>query len=135
MAKKLTYLDVLEETIKYYGEDLSRRSLNTSEKYCEYITVEGNMCAVGRCLQNPNELSRCNHLNVIRVSAEIGRTSLIAMLKPEYQHLIDIGFWSKLQLLHDSSENWSEELRGLSGIGELEVENIKDYIKKYLTEA
>lgn len=56
-----TKLEIIEETAAYYCEDPSRRAYNrvnmfAFEPTCQYITLDGRRCAVGRYLLNPREI-------------------------------------------------------------------------------
>lgn len=40
-----TKLEIIEETVQYYSEDVTRRASDSSG-VCEYYTFDGRMCAV-----------------------------------------------------------------------------------------
>ena len=89
-----TYLDVIEETVAYYSEDVSRRSVTVGGG-CLYNSENGNQCAFQRCCYPIREdLEDRSAKDVIQVFG-------YDILKPEYQHLTDSEFWIVLQHLHD----------------------------------
>lgn len=132
MKNKLTYLDVLEETVNYYTKDPSRRAHDEKLKVCSYYTNDGKMCAVGRCMLNPKIFQEAgagdfNHLltyiplpgNSINEKSIIERRDdcetevddailISRILKNKYEHLNDKEFWNRLQLLHDSGKLWCQ---------------------------
>jgi len=113
-----TKLEILEETVKYYAEDLSRRGYDDVEDECRYFITKNKMCAIGRVAKNPREFEkRFKGESVASI-----RESLDQFLKPEYRGH-SINFWDELQMLHDTDENWCEE--GLSDRGKEVVEEIK----------
>ena len=109
MKKKRTkqeYLDLLNETIKYYSEDPSRRGVETIQGHtygCKYYTEDGKMCAVGRCLTNPKKFQKDmakTGYGAIEVIADHTSIHVERRLKPEYTGF-SILFWQQLQSLHD----------------------------------
>lgn len=47
---------IINETKNFY-QDTTKRSLSPSGG-CEYINKDGNMCAIGRCCNNPELLPK-----------------------------------------------------------------------------
>ncbi len=91
-----TMQEILDETIKYYDENLDKISIN-NEGNCAYYS-NGKMCAVGRCLIRPKEIEKAEPGN-IRAAFIRGIVS-DNDFKPEYQgHSLD--FWESLQRIHD----------------------------------
>ena len=107
MSKEKTYLDVLEETIAYYSEDPSRRSINPANGRCMYNGPDGRKCGVARC---------CSKIPEEFESQAVSNAILEKYLLPEYAHLDNLEFWSRIQNLHDDKSNWDDE--GLSYFGE-----------------
>ncbi len=113
--KQLTKLEIIEETAKYYAEDPSRRAIDEIN-FCSYLTLDGRMCAVGRCLVNPSNLDTSLSGRITEVHLEL--------LKPEYQgHTLD--FWKDLQKFHDRPTYWSSE--GLTEQGLIRVKELKEF--------
>jgi len=113
-------LDFLEDTVKYYSEDTSRRAVKFSGG-CFYRTDDGRKCAIGRHI--PDELYNESIENkVIYSIIEFGCIS---------DELRELGmlFLSYVQELHDSNVYW------VSGEG-LSIEGGKrvDYIKRRIIE-
>lgn len=106
-----TKLEILEETKNFYTEDPTRRA--TSDNGCRYLTDDGRMCAVGRCLIPNSQLNVCYLYNdnfksateAINVSVN-NIKNLEEILKEEYRGHSK-GFWSLLQSFHDREEHWS----------------------------
>lgn len=119
---KEEYLALLEDTVKYYSEDTSRRAMGKID--CEYLTEDGRKCAVGRFLVEDfgyKSFNTCT--SVTDLYATYGSTD--EFLIPEYRGY-DIDFWVKLQQLHDTEPFWNDE--GLTDEGNASVERIKELI-------
>lgn len=110
----MTTLEIINETVEYYSKDTKRRA--EVGRACLYFQEStGNMCAVGRCANNPKELNPAHFFSQLGLSDE-------EIFKPEYRgHSVE--FWSDLQKLHDDNLNWDES--GLSSIGKYQVETLK----------
>ena len=126
-------LQILDETVKYYSEDLSRRALDENFM-CLYKTPHGNMCAVGRCMRDDapfedlNTQGELTSLEIFRnVEVEEQDEKLDTLLKDEYRG-VNMTFWMSLQSLHDQSLNW--EGRGLSRMWSAKLNQIKSDIEK-----
>lgn len=101
-----TRKEIIDETASFYN--LS--SLARGEGVCHYLTNDGRMCAVGRCLENPAEVEACN--------ASIDNIIDKCIFKPEYNgHSIE--FWIDIQCLHDTLWYWT-----VSGISESGLEKV-----------
>src|SRR5688572_1556530 len=108
-------LEIIEETVKYYSEDITRRAI-TEKGGCDYLTYEGKMCAVGRCMINPQPF----YAGVTILNLE---SPLETLLKPEYRgHPIE--FWAELQRLHDTRHYWYDQ--GLSNDGLFYLKKLKE---------
>ncbi len=112
-----TKLEILNETVEYYSQ-LGRRALR-SDGSCVYKTLDGRMCAVGRCMLSPEDYGRPG---IITLCLGLPET-LDSMLKPEYRGHLP-GFWSSLQRLHDSAKHWNKD-GSLSDAGRGCVEDSK----------
>lgn len=116
----LSMVQIIDETIKFYGDDTTRRSKRgngdkVGDNVCAYNGADGKHCAVGRCLTkealklNPD---RHDDTNVGSVWSTI--ELLDHDLQPQYRgHSIQ--FWESLQGLHDGDANWNA--RGMTDIG------------------
>lgn len=109
-----TKLKIIEETVKYYSEDVRRRAVNGIQ--CSYITEDGRMCAVGRCLQNPKEFGEISAYDLLLENED-------DIFKPEYQGH-DPEFWEGLQKLHDNRKFWTT--KGISLNGQDKVKELKE---------
>jgi hypothetical protein len=113
-------LEILNETVQYYSEDVTRRGTNRTTGSCEYLTEEGCMCAVGRCMSKP---SRDMIGSATMLTIGVSCSDLEKELKPEYRGH-PISFWRDIQTLHDKDANWSVA-SGLTTYGEFRVAQIK----------
>lgn len=120
------YLDLLQETINFYSEDISRRAEDISGS-CLYSTEDGRNCAVGRCMTKKAKES----IGTALIPASDLPTrytrinSIDPLMKPKYKGF-QLWFWDKLQGIHDSDGNWIES--GLTKQGKDRVENLKRII-------
>lgn len=92
-----TKAEIIEETVRYYEEDPSRRSYDMATHMCNYLSPTGQMCAVGRCMTDPGSVTATSDVYSLADSSESG---LDGLLKEEYRgHSVD--FWDSLQQYHD----------------------------------
>jgi hypothetical protein len=116
-----TKLEIIDETVKYYSTDTSRRGIQKTKigtNSCTYLTEDGKMCAVGRCMIKPT------------IDLEGAADDVLAdsfhLLKPEYR-IEDLNFWIDLQRLHDDCYFWNEN--GLTKEGLNQVKRLKEEYK------
>jgi hypothetical protein len=116
--KTKTKLEIIDETVAYYSEDVSRRAIISSGSMspCLYLTKDGRMCAVGRCLSEKG-------LEIYGNLSSCFTYGMIKYMKPGYV-IEDSGFWANLQELHDSNDFWDKD--GLSPNGALKVIELKE---------
>lgn len=119
-----TKLEIIEETANFYT--LKNRGWNESAKSCEYLTKEGNMCAVGRCLMNALDIPSAYIDSGIKELSELHDDGVDGLLKEEYRGHND-DFWMDLQNLHDNASMWTDT--GLSEKGKEKVELLKELYK------
>ena len=118
---KKTKLEILKETYEYYS-DPNKRGYN-GERCC-YLTSDGKMCAVGRCLINPKKLQDLGGSTINSLVAE-NNINLNLRLKPEYRgHSLE--FWGSLQIWHDNSSNFDTD--NITENGELAYQKL---VKRY----
>lgn len=110
-----TKLEIINETVEYYSEDVSRRATNDKGR-CEYY-INGKMCAFGRCMINPQfkYVSDDPTLGIKNVDQD-------PLLKKEYRGH-ENEFWVDLQNLHDNQYHWDKG--GLTEFGQKYVEKLK----------
>lgn len=111
-------IEIINETAEYYSADVSRRAYNDEVHVCQYKTPDGKMCAVGRCLENPEEIINQNGGVVDIFSSGFE-------LKAEYRGH-DYIFWRDVQMLHDRPFNWDK--KGLSESGKY---HLNELLEKY----
>jgi len=109
MENKKTYLDVINETVKYYSADPKNRRSLGEKGNCLYNGPDGKQCAFARCAEPID--SKHEGEAAIGLLIILGKD----ILKPEYRHLEDEIFWYKLQTLHDGDNFWTNA--GLSKEG------------------
>lgn len=111
--KKMSMTDVINDTVKYYSEDTSRRSVDN--KKCKYNGPDGKKCAFARFVDEEiaPELEGETAYNLIKKGIK---------LKPEVAHITDELFWNEVQSIHDSDYNWDDT--GLSFSGKNEVKRM-----------
>ena len=80
---------------------------------CRYLAKDGNMCAVGMCMNEPSleefgsVIGNVYELNKM-VKNQRNEQGLDYLLKEEYKgHNLE--FWAELQRLHDRSGYWDED--------------------------
>ncbi len=110
MRTKEDYIMLLEETVKFYSEDTTRRSMDSTGD-CKYFGPDGKKCAVGRWI-DPNKYNSDFEGHTIKSSV----MDALVEEKRGYSFL----FWNRLQILHDAEENWDE-----NGLTEVGKENLK----------
>ena len=124
-------LEIIKETYEFYNLNPSQRAIAPSNNRCEYITEDGRMCAVGRCLVNPLKFdNRSINDDVFASCINSSKFSkkVLKNFKAEYQ-LNDPEFWYDLQQFHDTVANWTTN--GITVTGKL---NYNDLIEKYATD-
>jgi hypothetical protein len=135
MSKKLTdiqneMLEVLEDTVEYYSEDVSRRGVARSNgdfENCVFLTQDGKKCAVGRYL-NKKDLEKISYSGnldggIINFYNEYDKCELSTRIVKR----LPKNFWKDLQNLHDKRSNWRNP-SGLSVVGKSHVESMKNKI-------
>lgn len=106
---KLTKLEILNETIRFYAKNTKLRALDFYGN-CKYNTDNDKHCAVGRCLLKKYQKQGEKMLGNVSVADGLAKMndkdSLDSMLSAKYRGH-DISFWLKLQELHDGERNWN----------------------------
>lgn len=102
--------EIIKETVEFYWADPKRRATAAAPgPACAYLTIDGRMCAVGRCL-TPLHVKRAHGVlcSVSKLPGRLLEASLDEILQPEYRgHSVE--FWDKLQTLHDNEPIWDSE--------------------------
>ena len=126
---KKTKVEIITETRDYYAADpVGRRATGCSPHHpCRYITGDGRMCAVGRCLIDPLDYLGGFRTYVEELGIKTSSGSVPeGILQPEYDGH-PFYFWSDLQKFHDGHEYWTPT--GLSEEGEIYFNNLIDRYK------
>ena len=124
--KKLTYEELLKETVVFYSEDVTRRGIDSATGECVYLDeVSGNQCAVGRCIDHNFRKGEEGDIDCILDNLQLEMKDL---LLPKYNHLTNLEFWVLLQTLHDDKSYWNS--RGLTDLGENRYLRLLEFAKK-----
>ncbi len=131
-AKKMTKLQILNDTIKYYGVDPAKRrssKMVNGEEKCRFTIGVKNKkhCAVGRFFKLTLKTNKFewNEYVIDDVDSELTLNKVLV----SKVHGHSLSFWKDLQKLHDSISNWDRKNGGLSESGQGLVENIKNNIR------
>lgn len=114
-----TKLEIIQETADFYSADTTRRATYKTSigTKCNYLTMDGKMCAAGRCMVNPEIFAKDNHpINLFDYN------DVYAALKPKYRQQ-DIDFWKSLQSFHDTNNYWDD--KGLTAAGNAALNALK----------
>ena len=115
--KTKTKIQIIDETVKYYSTH--KRALG-----CVYLTNEGNMCAVGRCITK-KEIGNLSGIGDVEELSEVYDSKI--PFKSSYKgHSLE--FWQHLQSFHDWDGYWLENNKGgwnLSSTGIERLERLK----------
>lgn len=115
---------VFNETIEYYDSS-EKFGYDYENDKCSYITDDGKMCAVGRCITEDarTEWENRDFGSISGVRHELGDVQ--HCFKDEYRGL-PFPFWEKLQYAHDRSALDKHER-----ISERLIEKVKEFIDNY----
>ena len=116
--------DILEDTINHYGYAPTERRAQDSSGSCQYTDSGGNHCAVGRYMRP--EFQTTGFYANDGMSVGSLASSLDTYLESKVLGLSE-KFWSALQELHDSDNNWSYD--GLTECGRIRCAHVKDRIE------
>lgn len=124
MDKKLSYLDVIEDVVKFYSENpIERRSYDNENGLCFYYK-NGKSCAVGRYINNVQDFVKENIMySTEGVGTLLTDFGYFKIFKKEVHHLNNKNFWLDLQILHDTKIYWDKN--GLTNDGEIYYQLIK----------
>lgn len=112
-------LEFLEDTVRYYSEDVLRRAVSKTGK-CQYKTEDGRKCAIGRHIIKDKD---CEAFDMSKDNTvqEIIRKNPDCL--PEHVKELGVVFLINIQKLHDSRLYWNDN--GISQEGKQEIEVIK----------
>ena len=122
-SNRVRMQDILEDTIEYYSD--SPRAMDFSGS-CQYTDADGNHCAVGRYMRP--EFQTVNFYANDGVSVGSLAADLDTYLDSKVIGLPE-QFWSALQEIHDSCNNWGEYDEGLTAVGEVRCNSMKSRIE------
>lgn len=121
-----TKLEIIDETINYYSNPNNR---GITGNMCKYLTDNGKMCAVGRCMAKPHTsyLGAASRI-LIRDGTQELKLELEPLLKEEYRGH-SVKFWNDLQHLHDRAQHFTYtgfSHKGIEFIDELKAAYAQD---------
>lgn len=126
-----TKLEIIDETVAFYSENVSRRSFTipgvfkTLESCVYWNEKNGNVCAVGRCASEEGLKTLHDLYEGVGIEGVADIFPVDNILKEEYKgHSVD--FWNAIQFLHDRSSYWDE-----NGLSEMGKEYVKNLIEEY----
>jgi len=127
---KHTLVTLLQETINHYH---SGNRSSTESGMCSYLSDDGSMCAVGRCLKpeyletfhNIEKQSSLTYAHGTAIDEIFKADSLKGLgisdvVMDEYSD-ITLEDWRKVQRLHDNPNHWND--KGLSKTGDTFIRN------------
>ena len=124
--KKQDYYELLEDTVKFYSEDINRRAILKGTDTCAYRGKNNTKCAVGRWIADDLYDDDFEFNGVHSLVCESRFKSIDEILVEDKQGF-NIDFWSKLQDFHDDSSNWGEAT--ITTCGREEITAIKVWIE------
>lgn len=139
----MTFKEALVDTLRFYGEDTSRRSHQGDD--CFFLHEDGRRCAVGRFIRPEKEsffrgmdlLHNSNieaAIHTHQLNAWVGGKRLITESEAIQEltvlndaELQDLLF---LEILHDENQNWDEN--GLTEFGMETVQHFRPDLVEYV---
>lgn len=117
----MTKLEIIEDTIKYYGENpLERRAVAPDDGTCFYELGE-TRCALGRyMLDAPRWANKMCGVFVLANNHGFTDEDLIPEARGH-----SLTFWADIQSLHDVKRHWDLKSGGLTETGLLYVNSLK----------
>ena len=123
-SDRIRMQDILEDTIEYYSDAPYETRAQDSSGSCQYTDAGGNHCAVGRYMRP--EFQTTGFYAKDGVSVGSLAADLDTYLESKALGLTE-KFWSALQELHDSDNNWSYD--GLTECGRTRFSHVKKRIE------
>jgi len=119
----MTQEQIVRETVAFYNSNnrafLETCSVGYHSVQCVYLTSDGKMCAVGRCMTKKGlESVLVSHTQSSAHDLDDAFDGIDKLLKKKY-HGHPVAFWSKLQRLHDNKNYWDEN--GINKHGKREI--------------
>lgn len=112
-TKRLTKEEIVRETALFYNS--KNRGFDDNVAACCYTDINGNHCAVGRCMLPKKRPTISSGDNTDTIDKIVGdNPDLDHILKAKYRGH-EFQFWNTLQRLHDESLHWTDE--GISDRG------------------
>jgi hypothetical protein len=90
-------LKLITNTVRYYADHTKLARGLGSNMPCQYITNNGKMCAVGRCLDDPAKME--DEFDMMPIGPMFKKYG-DSIFKEDYQGF-NLSLWKSLQLHHD----------------------------------
>lgn len=116
---QLTKLQIIEDMVEYYSADPTRRGIGINGA-CVYLSEAGNMCGVGRHMNEPLKTMRGACDNLYLKDSPTAVTILDSVLKDESKGHSS-GFWRHIQMFHDAHHYWKSDGLTAAGVSALVV--------------
>lgn len=116
-GKRLTAIEIIDETVAFYSADVSRRS-KKEDGGCAYAGKGGTKCAYSRCWREG--VWRKEYEDKIVISFSMPKPD--ELVEERYKGH-DPSFWLQLQRFHDNDNYWDE--MGLTDEGREYVKQLK----------
>jgi hypothetical protein len=105
-----TRQELLNNTIAFYSEDVTRRAYDKESEQCMYQTPDGRNCAIGRELKSPSTFGVATH----SIGSGISSIELMRELPKRLSSMGD-KFLNDIQMFHDKDDYWGADGLTLSG--------------------
>lgn len=125
MSQK-TKAEIIQETYEAYldpnnrGAEMLDEGTEIERAVCSYLTADGKMCAVGRCMRE--DVNRHKFSGSVAALVATDPVAFEEALKEEYRGH-EPAFWEALQGFHDTDKNF--KLDGYTEDGLEHLESIK----------
>jgi hypothetical protein len=97
-----TKTEIIKETVEYIQKNGRASKMGFC---CYFIPETSQMCAVGRCLADPEKFQKIYGYKTINY---VGSERLESSLRTEYQGHSE-KFWQNLQFFHDNGLFWADK--------------------------
>lgn len=120
--RKLTKVEIIDETVEYYNKFPERRGISERTGSCVYQVEENpqQQCALGRCFLAKTRKKLTGRSTC---AFALGEGYINKNLKKKYQGH-SLGFWLDLQSLHDTVMYWSKD--GITEVGRRKAAALKE---------
>lgn len=119
MENRLSAVEIINETVEFYSQDVTRRSLDNG--ICLYAGPEGKKCAYARCWREG--VYKPEYEGITAINPKLPRPD--ELVEERYKGQF-VSFWRDLQFFHDSVDNWDGNVLTVHG-----KKYVETLLKKY----